>query len=105
MAAVPGAASVSEAVSDRDAAGWRTSESITAQRTHNPIRKIVDGIKMPKDDGSKPIIPLSLGELKSLVHIQLEELLVAVVPPRRSVPERDGFLCNNRRRSYSVWQL
>jgi len=45
-----------------DAEGWRVSESITAMRTLNPIRKIVDGITMPTDDGSKPIIPLSLGE-------------------------------------------
>jgi len=40
--------------------GWHVEISDTAKRSHNPIRKIVEGLKMP-DLPDKPHIPLSLG--------------------------------------------
>lgn len=43
------------------AGGWHVAPSDAAGRTNNPIRKVVDNIKIPKDH-AKALIPLSLGE-------------------------------------------
>lgn len=40
---------------------WNVQPSLTAQRSNNPIRQIVDKIKKPNMP-EKPLIPLSLGE-------------------------------------------
>lgn len=61
-----------------DAKGWKITSSIQSKRTSNPIRKIVDQLKLPPNP-SKKMIPLSIGDPTVFGNMpQPRELLDAV---------------------------
>lgn len=42
--------------------GWAVKASVRAQRTRNPIRRLVDKLQSGGSQCGKPVIPLSLGD-------------------------------------------
>ena len=56
--------------------GWHVPVSKKAQNTHNPIRKIVDGIDRSKVNPAKTMIPLSLGDPCAFGNLHCPDTLV-----------------------------
>jgi len=55
------------------------AESSSAKRTVNPIRRIVDTIEVPKNDGEKELIPLSIGDPTTFGNLRTPELFVKAI--------------------------
>jgi tyrosine aminotransferase len=70
-------------------AGWNVEKSQTAKQTFNPIRSIVDGIKMPPPREDKPVIPLSLGDPTVFGNLLAPQVLVDSI-----VDNVKKFACN-----------
>jgi len=76
---------------DTSAEWGPVAKSRKAQHTSNPIRKIMDNIKLPPKDENKPLIPLSLGDPCHFSNLAAPDELIKSLTENINACKHNGY--------------
>ena len=80
-----------DATSHPRSSSWFIPISLAADSTLNPIRAIVDRIKLPSHHTNKPLIPLSIGDPTTFGNLDIPSNLVSTVIANLQSKRYNGY--------------